>query len=258
MRRKNNSENIDNYPTTLEDEELADKTEQFEFGIIKKSREKMMDSIDKEYFKGFLDELDELKKTTDIPKIEKLLDINIDSVEALIDHNLSTVVDKINESTTKDGVEMIPTSSFYDILTNSVLTGISSLIWIIKNIDNKNSKIQEKIQNPDSVKRQLIEKHFKNMLGKDGDITYYLDELCNDTEKMDMEISSEVGFIQKFKEYFTKDFKNLTGSKKLPYFKFFSELTKGNINEKNIDEYLKTIDEDYINIEKIIEYIKNQ
>ncbi len=258
MGKKNNNENVNDCPVTIEDEELADKTEQFEFGVIKRSREKMMDSIDKEYFKDFLDELDKLKKTTDIIQVEKILGIKLDKVEAFIDHNLSAVIEKINESTTKDGVEMISESSFYDILTNSVLMGISSLMWIIKNINNKDPKIQKRINDPKSVKRELVEKHFKKMFDENGNITYYLNELCNDKEKMEMEISSKMGFIKKFKEYFIKDPKNLTGSKKLPYFKFFSELAKGNINKKNSDKYFEIIDTNYIDTNRVIIYIANQ
>lgn len=80
--------------------------------------------------------------------------------------------------------------------------------------------------------------------------TYYIETLCKDDEKLKKELVKPAGYLDGFSEYFLdieiagKISKNYpTGSKKLPYFRFFSELEKGNINEENLEEELDKLEE---------------
>lgn len=217
----------------------------------------LIDYFDKEIFKNFLNQIDSLKKNTDTEKVENLLDINIDNIAEVIDADFSLVIEKINNAVKEDNVDMVEHNSFRDVLINSIIPGINGFMWLTKNINSTDPKIIQTLKNPNSSKRILVEKYLKKAIGSKGSITYYLKEVCNDKEKLKIELSSEAGFVDKFEEYFKKNPSFLVGSKKIPYFKFFSEAQKGNITLDNIERNLEKLDSDIIDKEKIINNIHN-
>jgi hypothetical protein len=91
-----------------------------------------------------------------------------------------------------------------------------------------------------------------------GLASYYIDNLCNDDEKLKMEISTREGFLKNYQEYFQDINVNgqittyyPSGGNKLAYFKFFNELELGKVNTGNIEEMLSGLDERVVNMDKI-------
>ncbi len=232
-------------------------------------KELLMDLVDKEYFKGFLDKIDEYEKRINhktgeadmSDRIYKLFKINTKEIKSQIDNNLSTLVEKINKLLNDKNVEISKMSSFYDIFNNSTLFAIANFIWILEHMDDDNIEIQNKINNLDYFRVESAIKCFSEengAFGESGDMTYYLNELCADNQKLESEINSKTGFILNFEEFFITDPNKLGGSKKLPYFRFFSELQKGTITAENIEGYLKTIDDSYVNKDKLMSFVEKK
>lgn len=229
--------------------ELADKIFKENGKAIRDEKGKLIDIIDDRYFKVFLDEIDELKKEVDIKKVENILGISIDKVREYIDYNLADLIEKVNDAIEEDKIRMGNGSSFEAVLLNSSINAINGVKWIMENIDSNDPNIQDKINDSTSNRRQIAA-HFKKFFHQDM-LVYYIGELCADNKKLSSEITSKVGYLSRFKKYFYSD-KNCEnkmlgcrkyplGGYKLPYFRFFSELEKGNITPANIDEELSRL-----------------
>lgn len=214
----------------------------------KEQKNNIIDAIDREYFKNFLDEVDEFKNEGgDIRDVEEMLLIDMDTVEKYIDDRLATLTERIVDLVDNHGAQVVFDNSFEAVLKNSVITGIRGIEWVMQNIYSDDIAIQKKLNNSQSV-RMEIANFFKISFHPDN-IPYYFDELCDSNEKLVMEISSSEGYLQLFSKYFFEtnneggvgdvfDRTYPRGGKKIPYFRFFSELEKGNITVENIDAEL--------------------
>lgn len=200
----------------------------------KRNFEILLDFFEKEYFENILNYIDQAeKKGVSIVEVEKLLGVDIDEIKEYIDFKLSSLFEETNKLIRMNNVKLIENNSLRDVLGNSILKVFGRIIWVIENFNSENKKIKKKINNPESATRRII-KEYVERENKTGVATYYIDELCQDDEKLKMELSSENGYLQKFKDYFV-DFESEgvkykrypTGGEKLPFFKFFSELEKG-------------------------------
>ena len=139
-----------------------------------------------------------------------------------------------------------------DVLANSIIGIFGKIMWVVKNFNSDDPKIKERIMNSDSATRRLISFYSEDLA------SYYINTLCSDDGKLEMEISTNHGFLAKYEEYFndiTMDNKTSkyypSGGKKLAYFKFFSELEQGRISTENVDVALSELDAKIVNVEKI-------
>ena len=216
----------------------------------------LIDFVDREYFKEFLDQLDQIDEKV-VSEAEKILEIDLEKIRKYVDEKIPVLLEKIN-GLVKDGeVAMIRDNSLRDVLGNSIIDIFNKIIFVLKNFRSDDPKIRYRIDNPDSMTRKII-KIYSEGEGKSGNASYYIDSLCNEDDKLKMELVKPAGYLANFSDYFSdiemagKISKNYpTGSKKLPYFRFFSELEKGNINRGNLDEELKKLKDEVVDKDKI-------
>ena len=68
--------------------------------------------------------------------------------------------------------------------------------------------------------------------------TYYIDNLCQNDERLRLELATPEGYLKNFEKYFLIQ---PTGSKKAVYFRFFSELEKNGNDIANLTAELEKI-----------------
>ncbi|MDH4330344.1 MAG: hypothetical protein OEV93_02210 [Candidatus Moranbacteria bacterium] len=245
--------------------ELAQRTENSEFAAKEERLSYLVQKLDKEYFHNLVYEFGELQKNTE--NIDKVYEIvSRETIENAIDFVRKTIpelMDKVTDLIDKRGIDLgdVKKCSLEAVLTNSILSGIGGVKWIMENINSDNSTIQDKINNPDSVRRKLAEKFEQSF--KSDSIVYYIEELLSDEEKLAYEISTIPGYISRFSEYFEEDValrgedfnqgkRYPLGGEKLPYFRLLSELEKGNIkDENNLERELEKLNDEIIRKEKV-------
>lgn len=181
----------------------------------------LADFIEKEYFTNFLNKLDEVADKQVISEIKDTLGLDIQEMQNFIDQKIPVLLEKIKEATQSKKVPIIVGNSFRDILGNSVTVVFNKIIWLVKNFHSSEEKDQEKINNPESVTRKIIDSFSPEAAA------YYINELCEDDEKLYLELSTQGGYLKRF-DYYLKNYPS--GSKRAIYFQFFSEM------EKNIDD----------------------
>lgn len=188
--------------------------------------------LEKEYLKNFLDQLDIFEKTTvQFGRAGSLSKIDTQKVREYIHEKIPQLINRIRVMVAQEGVVVVEDNSMRDVLGNAVMA---------------------------TVQRTGMEKAVSSFVTDDGTVRYYIDMLCNDDEKLRAEIGTRDGFLSECKEYFTdvvtggKEEKNYPrGTKKMAYFKFFSELDRGDISEENVENMLATLDDDYVDKAKI-------
>jgi hypothetical protein len=226
----------------------------------------LMDFIDEKYFESFLNKLDVIEEENknkpeaervDITAVGKLLGIDIAKMRHYIDVKIPDLVEKINEMVNKENVAVFSESSMRDVLGNSIITIFNRILWVLENYHNPDPVVQEKISNPESNTRKIINLYVRNEV-QSGLASYYIDNLCNDDEKLKMEIGTREGFLKNYQEYFQDINVNgqitiyyPSGGNKLAYFKFFNELELGKVNTGNIEDMLSGLDERVVNMDKI-------
>ncbi|MFA5994361.1 MAG: hypothetical protein WC823_05370 [Parcubacteria group bacterium] len=226
----------------------------------------LMDFIDEKYFENFLNKLDAIEESNaskseaervNIDEVGELLGVDIKEMRSFIDNKLPELVEKVHLMNKAENIQMENISSLMDVLGNSIITIFNRIIWVLENFRNTDPVVQEKIHNPQSITRKVIDLYSKSE-GRSGVASYYINTLCTDSEKLKMEISTKDGFLQNYQEYFhsitmnggtTTYFPN--GGKKLAYFKFFNELESGSINAENLEKALGELDDKIIDTEKI-------
>lgn len=224
--------------------------------IEEKDVHSLIDFVDREYFKEFLDQVDQIDKKV-VNEAEKLLEIDIEKTRRYVDEKIPALLEKINGLIRSNEMEISRNNSLRDILGNSIIDIFNKIIFVLKNFRSDDTKVRNKIDNPDSITRKII-RIYSEGEGKSGNASYYIDSLCNENDKLKMELTKPAGYLENFSEYFPdieidgKISKNYpTGSKKLPYFRFFSELEKGNINRDNLEEELKKLKDEFVDKDKI-------
>ncbi len=192
----------------------------------------LLDFIEKEYFKNILDKIDDAESQgVQLGDVGDLLNLNIGKIKEYAGVKVPQLIENISNLIRKKGIELSKKNSLQDVLGNSILNVLNRIIWIIENFNNE--KVAKKIFSENSVTRKIIQIYADRENGS-GVATYYIDELCQDKKKLKMELSSENGYLEKFEKCFI-DFESNgimhkrypTGGEKLPFFKFFSELEKG-------------------------------
>ena len=200
----------------------------------------VVDFVEREYFISFLNKLDEIEDKSVFVEIKNELGIDIEEMRKFIDQKIPVLLEKIRIITQSGETQVIVGNSFRDVLGNSVTAIFRTIVKTAKNFNDP--KVQERIKDPDSDSRKILALFSREVA------EYYVDNLCNDDEKLKSELNSTEGFLGEYKEYF-----NIfpSGSVKAIYFRFFSELKNGNINEDNIENELNKLDDRMVNKEKI-------
>ncbi len=202
-------------------------------------QEGIMDEI--QNYIDFLNEVESRK--------ELMLEWGFDfkKAEKIVENNLIDLMERIKDLAADGKFKLVIRSSIADIIGNSVVMDMG----LVK------KRILEEGIKEDKCKECL------NRLRKSLDaILYYTKSVCDDDEKLEMELAEENGYIEKFKDYFfegkvsEKD-KMISkrmlpkGIKKIAYFRFFNEWEKGNIKQDSLEEELEKLDDSLINKEKV-------
>lgn len=211
--------------------------------------------VDKGYFKDFLDKIDNIDENT-VKEAEDFLKIDIGKMKEYIDEKIPKLLEEINERVRKGEIEINRSSSLRDILGNSIIDVFDRIIFVLENFKSDNPSVRRRIDNPDSGTRTIIKIYSEAEEGESKLASYYIDSLCKDYQKLKAEMETKAGYLEKFSDYFCdlkmgEDIiKNYpTGAKKLPFFRFFSELEKfkdgkeSKINGENFESELKKLNE---------------
>ncbi len=226
----------------------------------------LINFVDENYFQNFLNKLDAIEEENknkpveervNITKVGDFLGVDIAKMRIYIDEKIPDLIQKINAMVNDEQVAVVKNNSMQDVLGNSILTIFNRILWVLENFHSVDPVAKEKIFNPQSRTRKVIDLYSKNE-GQAGVASYYVDNLCADSEKLKLEISTNEGFLKNYQEYFhdiVMDGQTTTyyprGGKKLPYFKFFNELELGHINTGNVEDALSGLDDRIIDVEKI-------
>lgn len=251
--------------------EMADRIhrENLEEQYNKKVLEESIEAIKKEYL-GFVDNMEVAKRDieiqnaseleisrdktgnrddasgkelADFDSFEKMVgaDFKFEEIKKYINEKMPILIEKIKTLY----FEPVAVNSLKAVLTNSIMRGMNRSLKLAKNIDRH---YDDAIMNPDSNLRKGA--RILNEVFSPERIIYYIDELCSDSDKLKIELTSAEGYLGRFEEFFfdTKgsDLMNKNyprGGDKLPYFRFFSELEKGSINKENLEEELGKLEE---------------
>lgn len=206
-----------------------------------------------EYYLSMMDELEDLRQDMAEKKVDfsqedfkELFSFDFDKLKNLVDYTVPALLEKINLAVKNKDTEIIEHNSVVDIMTNSMLACVSSIRDVIRQIR------AEKATEIRNSKKQLIK-----VLAVSLDAAiYYSSELCQDDKKLNQEVASLNGYIEKFADYFKKiDVSGLAmipqGGKKLPLFRFFSELEKGKMSQSEATAELEKLDATYLDKEKL-------
>lgn len=175
--------------------------------------------------------------------VEDILGIKFSDTKNFIDNQLVVFAEIINKMIGQEKFAVIHNNSFVDTVNNSTLTWIGGTTKIIKEIESGNIKKRSDL-------RPLWIQYADGLKESFTTIPLYLENLCGDREKLKMELLNKYGYLEKFKKYFNK-LEAMSGSRKIPYFMFFSKLESGQIVPANIDRELVVLDGEIIN-KKII------
>ncbi|PIP26932.1 MAG: hypothetical protein COX30_04640 [Candidatus Moranbacteria bacterium CG23_combo_of_CG06-09_8_20_14_all_39_10] len=215
--------------------------------------EGVMDSMEKDYF-SLLDDIDALEEEKR-GKLEEIIEIDIPSIRRFIDEKMPKLLERMNDEVRKRKIEIITGNSVTDVMKNSVIAGIAAVKKTIEGI--KNGKVESGDDLKVAYRDMLI--IFQNIFSYGN---YYLDDLCTDEAKLEMELSKTNGYLEKFDAYFHKTeaekngemeikTKFPVGSKKVLYFVFFSKLEKKEFTPEEAEIELAKLDESYLNKEKL-------
>lgn len=208
----------------------------------------LVEFVEDGYFKNFLNKLDSIADERVFSKIKEELGVDVSEIKEYIDNKIPLLIEKIKEEDKRGDAKVVIGNSFRDILGNSITAIFRTILKTASNFDRLD--IQEKIKDPNSSTRKIL------ALFSQEDAEYYINALCEDSEKLKKEIGSTEGFLGKYREYF-KIFPS--GSAKAIYFRFFSELEKGAMDIKTLAVELEKINnfeektrQEIINKEKIV------
>lgn len=190
----------------------------------------LIDFVEDGYFNNFLNKLDDIKDANVFLKMKEELGVDVLKIKEYVDSRIPILIEKIKEMDKDKEIKVVIGNSFRDILGNSITAIFRTILKTASSFDNP--EVQERIKNPESSTRKILD------LFSQEDAEYYIDALCEDVKKLEMEIGSVDGFLGEFKEYF-KVFPS--GSAKAVYFRFFGELEKGNMGTETFAEELEKI-----------------
>lgn len=216
----------------------------------------LIDLFEKSYFK-MLNTIDELSGGISIEEIKKYdeefkkrFGFDIKKLKDIIDAKIPEIIERINVLSKEGDIHIISENSLRDVLSNSLINSLGTVLWFRKNINSDEESIKNRMNDSESGRRESLNE--AQELINSSELDYYFKTLCFSDDRLKMEVGEEQGYLSKFIDFFkeNKYGKNYpTGAKKLPYFRFFSELEAGNIKGKKVAE-----DENkYLDLEKELE-----
>jgi len=213
-----------------------------EIETAKKREGYLLDLID-QYMK-FLDLWEETREKLieedgrDI--IEEILGLNFIETQKFIDEKLVVLAEDINYEIKQEKLAVIGDSSFVDTVNNTTSVWINGGTKIINSIGRGEMKSWSDAKKPE------WKQYAEGLKASFSILPIYLDELCKNKKKLEIELTTHDGFLGEYKNYIF-DITTMSGSKKLPYFIFFSQLEKGEINQVNIESALDKLDGKMVN-----------
>ncbi|MCD4705763.1 hypothetical protein K8R61_01645 [bacterium] len=218
----------------------------------KEAKQRINDILDKiQHYIDFLNETETAKK------LMLKYGFEYSKAENVVEKNLVSLAEDANSLVMDKKIYLAETSSLADIIGNSTMMDLKLVMRRIKNVKQtvRLGKIDREIskeeydaeieKNLDKLKEYLY--RLDNSLEK---IEYYAKAICDDREKLKMELSNKHGYIEKFNSYFfTGNYP--AGANKIAYFRFFNEWEQEKINHKNLEEKLEKLDDNFIDKEKI-------
>jgi hypothetical protein len=242
-------ENIEKFEKNIKDEdidgasesELADK---FEGENARRERyqteikDALVDLFESSYF-NIMDEIDSLEENISDDDFKKRFDFDIGKLKEYIDGTIPNMMGRINALSKKGEIFINSNNSVRDVLSNSLFGSLGTVLWFKKNAKSVENNILEKLNNPKSIRRESLDKA-RHLLESES-LEHYFDELCSNEKRLKAEVELEHGYISKFSKFFEENERGKiypSGSKKLPYFKFFSDLEDGNIGEEDLNREL--------------------
>lgn len=213
-----NTEKEKNMEKLSEEEFLELITKKKSESVEKKDPDKFLELasfIEQEYFVNFLDKIDEVGDENIFAGIKEKTGLDVLVMKEFIDNKIPILLEKIREISKDDESKIAERNSFRDILGNSVTMVFKKIVWLTENFNTQNVVDRERIDNPTSGTRKIIDSFSEETA------VYYIDKLCQDDEILKLELETEGGYLKKVEKYF-KIFP--TGSKRAIYFRFFSEL----------------------------------
>lgn len=175
--------------------------------------------------------------------VEEILEINFANTKKFIDEKMVILAEDINDEIREKKIVVVANNSFADAVNNSTTAWIYGGEKIIYSID------RGEIKSADELK-PIWKQYASGLRNAFVIMPLYLDEICKDKRKLEMELTDHNGYLKKFKKYII-DMTTMSGSHKLPYFLFFSKLEKGQINSATIEQEIMALDEKLINKELI-------
>lgn len=191
-------------------------------------KEELINLFENAYFET-LNKIDDLSENISDKELKEKFNFDMDKLREYADGFYPYIMERINILYKGNNIKIASNNSFRDVLSNSFFNGLTNVKWFRENFPkkNKNEIIREKIDNPKSGRRKNLN-NFSRLLNS-KDLEYYVRGLCINEEQLKMEVEIEQGYISKFSDFFMENEKGKiypSGSKKLSYFRFFSEAEK--------------------------------
>lgn len=223
----------------LSELELADN---FYREVISEKNEDVVDRmtnfINREYFENFLGKLNKFDDTH-LEKVGETVGVDIIGMRETVKSRVPELFEGIDSVEKDEKINIASVNSLRDVLGNSIVAVFSKIVYVVENFESDDPKARKAIDNLNSPTRKII-RAFSVFEGKTGLASYYMDELTKseDNEVLIAELADAAGYLGKFSKCFqdvevsgNMSKKYPSGSRKIPYFKFFREADKWK-NEK--------------------------
>jgi len=192
-----------------------------------------------------------------VSKIEEEVHCDIEGSLRYLDSKIPELAEKINTLMKEHDVSLDQTAfSLEDVLGNSIITGIDALANLLElKIMPQGSKFfefdEEKRKHKIDLYTTLVKKFFADYWREGSDMRFYFDQLCKREDaqkKLEYELTTHAGYVEKFKPYINI---NLTGGKKVPFFRFFCDLEDGLITtQEELNARINTLDPSGIDLNR--------
>jgi len=222
-------------------------------------QESIMDEI--QHYMDFLNEVESVRE------LMSKLKFDFEKAEKIVENNMIDLMERINKLAADGKFSLVIHSSMEDILGNSVIIDMGLVKKQVLKQEINESKCKEYV---DRLKKSL------------DAVLYYTNSLCDDNKKLEMELTTRSGYLEKFENYFygkksysyNKEgdvigdeiieseipFEKAypTGISKIAYFRFFNEWKQKNIDQENLEKELEKLDGNFIDKDKIREDFKEK
>ncbi|MCD6149542.1 hypothetical protein J7J13_02010 [bacterium] len=222
----------------------------------KRRRDDILDKI--QHYIDFLNETETAKK------LMLKYGFEYSVAENIVEKNLISLAEDVNSLVVDKEMYLAEDNSLADIVGNSTMMDLKLVMRRIKNtkqtvrkglVEGKIGKKEYEARNEENLNK--LKKFLDRLRGSLGKMSYYVKAICDDREKLKIELSSKYGYLEKFSDYFFAE-KYPAGAGKIAYFRFFNEWEQGNIIQEDLEEELEKLDGNFIDKDKIREDFKEE